>query len=323
MKRINFWRLGAASLALASVAATAAGTGHQWGDYRWTASNTPVTLTLSYKFAQGTTDWVDYSTKAIAKWEAGSSTYGDPLTLGSLSQASTTKALDANGNFTTTTVTITPQDCQPIQAQVLVCAANYGGSEGWVGIAEIDLIPGTNRFAWATAKFNDYYFNAGQPNYNVYGNDGQRQFVTCHEIGHTFGLGHLDTGFYNKNKGSCMDYTADPDGPPDNRNPGVVDWQVLNSTTMYGTYTPTKGGKPGGGGGGRPLEPVGNADPFQFREVGALPSEPQGNAYGRFGKIVEYDDDGRPTAFVRNMPNGHARVTYVTWAKGHRPAGSR
>lgn len=297
----------AAALTAMLSAASQAGTGHQWGDYRWNTNGAigenALKLNVSYKFANKTY-WLPYYVNAtggaLKKWDDGTSVYKSPLQLTDKGETGSTTSLA----------------CNHIDGEVLVCADRYGTSEGWVGIAEINA--DGNDILWATARFNNsYYLDA--PYSNTYDNDGQRQFVSCHEIGHTFGLGHLDTSFYNPNKGSCMDYTADPDGDgrrsKDNRNPGDVDWQVLLSATMYGDGT--GGGGKGGKGGGKPNR----LDPMNFREVGT--PAPQGLANGRFGRIVEYDGEGRPVQFVRDGGNGHTRITFVTWAKGYRPEGSK
>ena len=49
----------------------------------------------------------------------------------------------------------------------------------------------------------------------------------CQEIAHVFGLSHQDENFYNTNLQSCMDYTANPDGPPSNEHPNTHDYQQL------------------------------------------------------------------------------------------------
>lgn len=310
MNRRVKWLAAAAVMALVGGSASA-GTGHQWGDYRWNTGGATgenvLPLEVSYKFADSGY-WLPYYlnatsgtlTGALRKWDVGTSTYLSPLALTDKGQATHT----------------TSSACERILGEVVVCADRYGTNQGWVGIANIEIDSG-NYIQWATARLNDSYYRDA-PYSSSYNTDAQKQFVTCHEIGHTFGLGHLDTAFYNPNKGSCMDYTSDPDGggrSKDNRHPGDVDWQVLLSTTMYGTLSGGGGG--GGKGGGKPNR----LDPFEFREVGG-PS-PEGLENGRFGRIVGYDGEGRPVEYIRETRNGNSLITYVTWARGYRPEGSR
>ncbi|HET9336886.1 MAG TPA: hypothetical protein VFO12_10830 [Sphingomicrobium sp.] len=285
MQKSGWWRAGAAALAFAVSAAAIAGSGHQWGNYLWEENSEKLQLEFAYSFANEGV-WAPYYRAALAKWEVN---VRSPLDL-------TDRGRDSGTD---------PATCAAKQGIVLVCAAAYGQT-GWVGIASIETEG--NYIRLATAKFNDTYY--ATPSYN---NDGQRQFVACHEIGHTFGLGHLDTSFNNRNKGSCMDYTSNPVGPPDNRSPGTVDWDVLNSTTMYGDLVIGKGK----GGGGKPGKAT---DPFEFRTVGdAAPGAAPDNRRYPWGIAVGFDDEGRPVEFLEDLGRGRTRRTFITWVRGHRP----
>jgi hypothetical protein len=199
--------------------------------------------------------------------------------------------------------TADPKRCNPIAGQVLVCNAKYG-QRGWLGIASIWL--SGNHITQGTTKLNDTYFNT-----TTYNKPAWRQFVTCQEIGHDFGLDHQDEGFSNTNLGSCMDYTNDPDGAgdgtsTDNQHPNTHDFQQL--TTMYthldSTNTATLSAA---------------ATNFGVREVGKPASPPSGDrgvgdTMADWGEPVHRDGKGRPDVFVRQLGNGRRVITHVLWA---------
>lgn len=273
---------------------------HQWGDYHWSTETTEVSLTLLYKFADPR--WNEFHTRSISIWKDNAES---PLNLSDGGESSAT----------------TPKKCDPIANRILVCSEKYG-YRGWLGVASI-WVDG-NHITQSTVKYNDSYYSSGK-----YNTREQRNFVTCHEVGHTFGLGHLDENFDNDNLGSCMDYTSDPDGPPDNQVPGSMDWNVLNSNSMYGSghdHSTTGGddGGDGGGPGGGPPEGKGpnKLDPFRFRTVGEIP-ETSGEASTEWGRIVGYDNAGRPNEYLLDLGNGRRKITFVYWVRGYRPAGSR
>jgi hypothetical protein len=74
----------------------------------------------------------------------------------------------------------------------------------------------------------------------------------CQEVGHTLALDHQDVNQTNRNLGTCMDYTRDPDGLQSNEHPNSHDYGQL--TTIYGhtdsfsTTGAVPGGRPGSGG---------------------------------------------------------------------------
>src|SRR6266542_2944943 len=110
------------------------------------------------------------------------------------------------------------------QRQTDVYSGDYGPN-GWVGLASISL-DSTNHILGGSVYMNDYYLN--QSTYSTW-----KQFVACQEIGHTFGLDHQDTNFYNTNLGTCMDYSLNPqgggkNGTLDNEHPNQGDYDQLS-----------------------------------------------------------------------------------------------
>src|SRR5215211_7268547 len=102
----------------------------------------------------------------------------------------------------------------------------------------------------ATTKLNDSYFNTAK-----YDKSAWRNLVMCQEVGHTFGLDHQDEVSNNRNLGTCMDYTNDPDGgaggasatDPSNQHPNQHDYDELqtiyahsDSSTTVGTNAASK-----------------------------------------------------------------------------------
>lgn len=115
--------------------------------------------------------------------------------------------------------------------QITSCDGSYGNT-GWLGLASISFYTATGHIAQGTSKVNNTYFN--QAAYNTI---PWQQLVICQEIGHNFGLGHVNEVNNNANTGSCMDYTNDPDGgaggaspsDPSNMHPNAHDYALINS----------------------------------------------------------------------------------------------
>lgn len=199
--------------------AAPAGASHAWGPYHWARTANPFTLTVVDSV---TAQWQSHLGAAVSDWSASSvlnltTTQGDESSKGR-------------------------RKCNPIGAKIRVCNQTYGFN-GWLGIANIWLTTG-NHIAQATTKLNDSYFNT-----STYNKPEWRQFVTCQEIGHDFGLDHQDAAFDNPNIGTCMDYTNVPLGPPDNTRPNTHDFEQLEAmyahTDSFNSYGVTLAKTPG------------------------------------------------------------------------------
>lgn len=187
--------------------------------------------------------------------------------------------------------------CAIVRDEINVCNDDYG-SVGWLGLARITISSG--HITGGATLLNDYYFN--QDRYN---NDTWRQLVTCQEIGHDYGLGHQNENFSTDVTTSCMEYTSQPAG---NEGPDAHDYEQLALI-----YAHSEGGDTGDGGGGKPGKGGGNGG-GKGKKFGL------GNTPKDWGRPTDYDGDGRPNVFVREM-DGALVVTHVTWAIGEGPQG--
>ena len=249
--------VAAAVLATVSLAALPAGANHSWGDYHWARTSNPFTLKLGDNVS--------------GPWDAA------------LGQASTDWTASAVLDTQVVAGASNPKSCRATVGVVEVCNAKYG-SNGWLGLATI-WAGADKHITQATVKLNDSYFAARGSGYNT---PEWRRFVTCQEVGHTFGLGHQDEDFGNANLGSCMDYTNDP---ATNLAPNAHDFEQLE--LIYNSH-----------------DDGGTTVAASTALAGA---DEGGNGRSEWGRAVKSDADGRPVLFEREMAGGRV-FTFVVWA---------
>ena len=134
-------------------------------------------------------------------------------------------------------------------------------------------------------QLNDSYFNS--PTYNT---PEWRNLVMCQEVGHTLGLDHQDENSSNPNLGSCMDYTNNPLGPPDNEHPNTHDHDQL--VTIYSHRDKRVTIK-------QSLPVVMRIDPTRATE---------------WGRLIEKSPDGRVSVYMLDFGGGVKFFTWVIWA---------
>lgn len=237
---------------------------HSWANYHWARTQAPFRLKLGDNVSS---QWDSYLSQAQADWHASSVL--DLITV-------------AGGGG---------KNCRPTAGRVEVCNRKYGNN-GWLGIAQI-WVSG-DHIVQALAKMNDTYFNTTR-----YNTPAWRRLVMCQEIGHTFGLDHQDEAFDNPNLGTCMDYTADPDGPPSNEHPNDHDFEQLEIIYTH-------------------LDTVSTVDGSAQTTVGNI----KGNDHASFEEFDQpaewgkkLKDNGNVGLYVRELSSGRKLFTYVFWVK--------
>ena len=258
---------GVAAIGALSLAgfASLASANHAWGNYHWARTTPTFTLNLGDNVSS---TWDSYLNAASVDWTASS--------------VLDTQVVAGSG----------ARNCRPTAGRVEVCASKYGNN-GWLGIASI-WISGSH-ITQGTVKMNDTYFNT-----TTYNKPSWRQMVLCQEVGHTFGLGHQDEGFYNGNLGSCMDYTNDParnDGLGNNLHPNAHDFSMLESiyahldaiTTIFQGTVAAKGK--------------------------AALDDDSDNTPAAWGKEVSRSANGHASVYEKDFGNGEKVLRHVFWAE--------
>ena len=267
----TFTKVLVASTVLAAGPASA---NHSWGGYHW-ASDGTVELTVNRAIAP---QWTAALSAGIADWEK--------------SRKLSFATQDVSG--------VNLKRCNPIYGQILVCNDAYG-QRGWLGIATIWISGG--HIVQGTTQLNDTYFNMER-----YNTEAWRRLVACQEIAHDFGLDHQDENFYNYNLGTCMDYTAAPEGGvyngfnygPSNVSTNRHDYDQIDAIYNHNDSTSAA------------------ATDFGAREVGKpaaqrISSESPGLSPSEWGRAIDHDAHGRPDTFEKVLAPGQKRITHVFW----------
>lgn len=203
-------------LILAAVFVPPAYADHSWSVYHWARTSASFDLITVHSM---TPEWDDAFFGSVTRWSQS-----NVLNL-------QVEPGDTSNKFR--------RRCSPRDGQIVACNLGYGYT-GWLGIASIN-IDSNGHIVRGSAKMNDSYAS-------YWDIPGERNHVTCQEIGHLFGLGH--TSEDGSSQDTCMDYSASITS----QWPNTHDYRQLESIyghiDSYDSYDQGTSGGGGDGGGG-------------------------------------------------------------------------
>lgn len=235
---------------------------HSWSTYHWRRTTSEVSPPVTMNIGAA---WQPYTSRVMSDWNA-STVINSPWSYGAIS--STKRCTSATG-------------------QIEVCNNTYG-QNGWLGIAGISLSGG--HIIKGYVKLNDTYYASA-----TYNTPAWRRMVFCQEVGHTYGLGHVNETFTDLNTGSCMDYTNDPSGTKGTN--GTLSNEYTNShdySQLLVQYNH--------------MDSAAVSLPFDDMVRDSTRPETIGeilNKAGQWGEPIAFDEQGRPTTFFLKTGTNH------------------
>jgi len=252
--------------------------------YHWARQQTTFTLRVGDNVSGG---WDGRLQQAISDW-------------------------NANGTVTLKEVAGSsgPQSCPATNGMVEVCNGQYGTQVGWLGLTRLFFNDAGDHIASVTIQLNDSFFDQSNGQYNT---EAARRHTICHELGHSMGLGHVNTD-------SCMNDSQQ--GVFNNLMPISKDFTTLanlydhidSTTTVAGSQGSSKHTRDKNGKKHHKKHDHRGDDKTQHKHAHHQRAGSESFFAPTELPMVPSGLTGSDTVIVQTLDDGQTVVTFITWA---------